>query len=57
MGADTVTKPKHDSRPCFLETVSSGPMKQAAMEPKGSEVTREDFQGWGCEVFVQGLEG
>lgn len=32
-------------------------MNQAAIEPKCSEVTREDFQGWGCEVFVQGLEG
>lgn len=31
-------------------------MNQAAMEPKGSEVTRENFQGRGCEVFVQALE-
>lgn len=54
----TVTKRRHDSRPCLLATVSSGarPNEPGPREWMGSEATREDFQGGGCEIFVQGLD-
>lgn len=56
---ETVTKPRCDSRPCFLATVSSGasPNEPDPRELMGSEATREDFQRGGCEISVQGLDG